>query len=164
MEIISRAQGQKLGPEVRLVGDNGTNEIVQINAVFDTAEDAGMDVVCVSDQSKPAVVRIQDYRKLEYERNKARKAQKAKNRSQELKEIQLKVNISDHDLETKTNNIRRFLARGDKVKIMVRLKGRERENPARAQELIKRVAESVECKMSRLPGPMSVAILEPEKK
>ena len=164
MEIISRAQGLKLGPEVRLVSDKGGNEIVKIEAVFDKAEEDGMDVVCVSDESKPAVVRIQDFRKLEYERNKQRKAQKAKNRAQELKEIQFKVNISDHDLQTKTNNIRRFLERGDKVKILVRLKGRERENPARAQELIKRVSDSLDCKVSRVPGPMSVAILEPEKK
>jgi translation initiation factor IF-3 len=164
LEIISRAQGLKLGPEVRLVSDKGGNEIVKIEAVFDKAEEDGMDVVCVSDESKPAVVRIQDFRKLEYERNKQRKAQKAKNRAQELKEIQFKVNISDHDLQTKTNNIRRFLERGDKVKILVRLKGRERENPARAQELIKRVSDSLDCKVSRVPGPMSVAILEPEKK
>jgi len=76
----------------------------------------------------------------------------------------MKVNISDHDLETKMNNVRRFLERGDKVKLLVRLKGRERENPERAQQLIKRVSDAIDCKVSRVPGPMSIAILEPEKK
>jgi len=163
LEILSRAQASKLGKEVRLVGE-GTNEIVTVDEVYRQAEEHGMDVVVVSDQSTPAVVRIQDFRKLEYERNKARKAQKAKSRNQELKEIQMKVNISDHDLETKMNNVRRFLERGDKVKLLVRLKGRERENPERAQQLIKRVSDAIDCKVSRVPGPMSIAILEPEKK
>ena len=159
MEIISRAQGKKLG-QVRLVG-NGTNEIVDINQVFDVAEDDGLDVVLVSAEVSPPVVRIQDYNKIEYEKKKARA--KSKQHRSDLKEIQLKANISDHDLETKLNNVRKFLDRGDKVKIVVRLKGRERENPERARELIARVSDAVECKCSIIPGPQAIAILEPLK-
>lgn len=162
MEILTRAKARSI-KEVRLVGAAET-KIVTMEEVFREAEDKGLDVVCVSDQTVPVVVRLQDFKKLEYEKAKQRKLQKAKNRTSELKEIQLKVNISDHDLETKTNNIRKFLDRGDKVKIMVRLKGRERESPQRAQALIDRVAGSVTCRVSRLPGPMTMAILEPEKK
>jgi translation initiation factor IF-3 len=162
LEILTRAKARSI-KEVRLVGAAET-KIVTMEEVFREAEDKGLDVVCVSDQTVPVVVRLQDFKKLEYEKAKQRKLQKAKNRTSELKEIQLKVNISDHDLETKTNNIRKFLDRGDKVKIMVRLKGRERESPQRAQALIDRVAGSVTCRVSRLPGPMTMAILEPEKK
>jgi len=146
-------------PRVRLVGE-GTNEIVPIEAALRQADDVGLDLVVVSDKSDPPVVRIQDFKKLEYEKKKAKAKQ---TKSSELKEIQLKVNISPHDLETKISAIRRFLERGDKVKLSVRLKGRERESPERAQALIHRVAETVQCRASRLPGPMTIAILEPNK-
>ena len=143
-------------PRVRLVGE-GSNEVVPTEFAIRQAEEQGLDLVIVSDKSDPPVVRIQDFKKLEYEKKKA-KAKQA--RSSELKEIQLKVNISDHDLQTKINAIKKFLERGDKVKLSVRLKGRERETPERASALLKKVSESVECKVSRIPGPMTIAILE----
>mgnify|MGYP000491661253 CR=1 FL=1 len=90
MEIISRAQGLKLGPEVRLVSDKGGNEIVKIEAVFDKAEEVGMDVVCVSDESKPAVVRIQDFRKLEMSAISSVKLKKLRTVPKSLKKSNLK--------------------------------------------------------------------------
>jgi translation initiation factor IF-3 len=158
LDILTRAMARQV-PRVRLVGE-GTNEIVPTEMALRQADDMGLDLVIVSDKSDPPVVRIQDFKKLEYER---KKAKQGKTRTSELKEIQLKVNISDHDLQTKIGAVKRFLERGDKVKLMVRLKGRERETPERAQALINRVAESVQCKVSRLPGPMTIAILEAGK-
>ena len=158
MDTLTRANARSV-PRVRLVGE-GTNEIVPTDLALRQAEDAGLDLVIVSDKSDPPVVRIQDFKKLEYEKKKARKTN---TKTSELKEIQLKVNISDHDLETKVSAIKRFLERGDKVKLTVRLKGRERESPERAQALIRRVAETVDCKVSKLPGPMTIAILEANK-
>ena len=155
MDVLTRAMARSF-PKVRLVGE-GSNEIVPTEFALRQADEQGLDLVIVSDKSDPPVVRIQDYKKLEYEKKKAKATQ---GRTSELKEIQLKVNISDHDLETKISAIRRFLERGDKVKVTVRLKGRERESPERAQALITRVSQSVECKMSKLPGPMTMAILE----
>jgi translation initiation factor IF-3 len=146
-------------PRVRLISE-GTNEIVPTEVAFRQADDLGLDLVIVSDKSDPPVVRIQDYKKLEYEKKKAKKTNL---RTSELKEIQLKVNISDHDLQTKISAIKRFLERGDKVKLMVRLKGRERESPERAQALIAKVQGEVQCKMSKVPGPMNIAILESNK-
>lgn len=159
MEIITRSQASHLR-EVRFVG-KGSNEIVDISSVFDEAESKNLDVVLVSDDVKPPVVRIQDFKKLEYEKKKAKK--QSKQHTSTLKEIQLKINISDHDLDTKINAVRKFLERGDKVKVMVRLKGRERENPERARELIQRVASAVECKENVMPGPIAISILEPQK-
>jgi translation initiation factor IF-3 len=158
LDIFTRAMARQV-PRVRLVGE-GTNEIVPTEFALRQADDMGLDLVIVSDKSDPPVVRIQDFKKLEYER---KKAKQGKTRTSELKEIQLKVNISDHDLQTKIGAVKRFLERGDKVKLMVRLKGRERETPERAQALINRVAEAVQCKVSRLPGPMTIAILEAGK-
>lgn len=139
---------------------NGINEIIHINEAFGRAEDLGLDLVLVSDTVVPPVVRIQDFKKLEYEKKKAKKANK---QTSSLKEIQFKINISEHDLATKINKIEKFLERGDKVKLSVRLKGRERENPDRAYELLDRVAASVECKANKIPGPMALTILEPVK-
>ncbi len=158
MDIFTRAMARSV-PRVRLVGE-GTNEIVTADFALRQADEQGLDLVIVSDKSDPPVVRIQDFKKLEYEKKKARQQ---KTKTSELKEIQLKVNISDHDLQTKVNAVKRFLERGDKVKITVRLKGRERETPERAQHLINKVSEMVECKMTRLPGPVSIAILEAAK-
>jgi translation initiation factor IF-3 len=138
LDILTRAMARQV-PRVRLVGES-TNEIVPTEMALRQADDMGLDLVIVSDKSDPPVVRIQDFKKLEYER---KKAKQGKTRTSELKEIQLKVNISDHDLQTKIGAVKRFLERGDKVKLMVRLKGREREAPERAQALIHKVAEAV---------------------
>lgn len=158
LEILSRASTRNLS-KVRIVG-NGINEIIHINEAFGRAEDLGLDLVLVSDEAIPPVVRIQDFKKIEYEKKKARKANK---QVSSLKEIQFKINISDHDLATKVNKIDKFLQRGDKVKISVRLKGRERENPERAFELLEKIGSSVDCKYNRIPGPVAIAILEPVK-
>jgi len=160
LEILTRARANSFG-EVRLVG-NGENKIVHIQDAFEQAMDLGLDLVLVSDESTPPVVRIQDFKKLEYEKKKARKSQK-KAHSSQLKEIRLMVNISEHDLETKKSKMVKFLERGDKVKVVVRLKGRERETPERAHELLDKVASSIECKATKVPGPMAIVILEPSK-
>ena len=149
--------------EVRLVGE-GQNQIVPAIEAWQQADDQGLDLVLVSaEDAVPPVVRIQDFKKLQYEKKKKQKQNRNKT---ELKEIQLKANISDHDLQTKVNNIDRFLERGDKVKIIVRLKGRERDNPQRAHALIDKVMESVKVahKFNKLPGPIATAILEPAAK
>ena len=158
MQILDRAAIRSF-PEVRLVGKD-LNVIISANEALEKAEDKGMDLVLVSGDTKPPVVRIQDFKKVQYEKKKARKVQKRTS----LKEMQFKANISDHDFETKLNSIRKFLDRGDKVKVVVRLKGRERETPERAQELIDRIAETLDTKVTKVAGPGGIAILEPGKK
>lgn len=162
MKVLERSDLRNMR-EVRLVGE-GTNAIVPVMEAWKKAEDEGLDLVLVSgEDAVPPVVRIQDFKKLQYEKKKKQRQTKHKS---DLKEIQLKANISEHDLQTKVNNIDRFLERGDKVKVIVRLKGRERDNPQRAHDLINKVAESisVSCKLNRVPGPIAIAILEPAGK
>lgn len=159
MRVLERSDLRSL-KDVRLVGE-GLNDIVPILDAWNRAEDAGLDLVLVSSEDAiPPVVRIQDFNKLQYEKKKKQRQTKHKT---ELKEIQLKANISDHDLQTKVTKIDRFLERGDKVKITVRLKGRERDNPQRAFDLMGKAIESVTVthKANRLPGPIAAAILEP---
>src|SRR5690349_5096375 len=87
LDVLTRAMARSL-PRVRLISE-GTNEIVPTEMAFRQADELGLDLVIVSDKSDPPVVRIQDYKKLEYEK---KKAKKTNTRTSELKEIQLKVN------------------------------------------------------------------------
>ena len=149
--------------KVRLVG-HGVNEIVSIHSALTSAEEQGLDLVLVSDKPQPPVVRIQDFRKIEYERRKARKQQKKSTHQTVLKEIQLRINISDHDLQTKISRGKKFLSRGDKVKVVVQLRGRERDFIQKAWELIDRVIElSQPCRSQKGSGPTVTCLLEPEK-
>lgn len=157
MQVINRAAARNY-TKVRLVGDE-TNEIVSVLEALSRAEEAGLDLVMISDKGDFPVMRVQDFKKVQYELKKAKKKQIV----QELKEIQLKLNIADHDFQTKMNAIERFLGRGDKVKVVVRLKGRERENPERARALLDKVITGTKCKASHVPGPITMAILEPVK-
>lgn len=157
LQLLKRSQTYKFS-KVRFISDSGSNDIIDLSSAFDAADKASLDLVCVSDESNPPVCKVLDFNKIKFESKKSKKVKKQ--RVSVLKEIQFKVNISDHDFETKLKNISKFLERGDKVKVLVRLKGREKEHPERADELIKRVIESVPCKVNPLPGPMSMVILE----
>ncbi len=157
MQVINRVAARNY-TKVRLVGEE-TNEILSVLEALSRAEEAGLDLVMISDKGDFPVMRVQDFKKVQYELKKAKKKQVV----QELKEIQLKLNIADHDFQTKVNAIDKFLGRGDKVKVVVRLKGRERENPERARQLLDRVITNVKCKPNYVPGPITMAILEPVK-
>ncbi len=159
MKVLERADLRTM-KEVRLVGE-GRNDIVQALEALRLAEEEGLDLVLVSaPEAIPPVVRIEDFKKLQYEK---KKKQKANRHTSDLKEIQLKANITDHDLGTKVSAIDKFLTRGDKVKVVVRLKGRERDNPQRAHDLVERViqAVTVPAKAHKIPGPIATAIIEP---
>ena len=157
MQVINRAAARNY-TKVRLVGEE-TNEIVSVLEALSRAEELGHDLVMISDKGDFPVMRVQDFKKVQYELKKSKKKQIV----QELKEIQLKLNIAENDFQTKLNAIEKFLGRGDKVKIVVRLKGRERENPERARTLLEKVITNVKCKASHVPGPITMAILEPIK-
>ena len=155
--VINRAAARSY-TKIRLVGEEAT-EVMSVLEALSRAEESGLDLVMISDKGDFPVMRIQDFKKVQYEIKKAKKKQVV----QELKEIQLKLNIAEHDLATKMGAIEKFLARGDKVKVIVRLKGRERENPERARNLLEKVIVGVKCKASYVPGPITIAILESVK-
>ena len=155
MQVINRTLARNYN-KIRLVSDEG-NEIISAIDALNRAEDLGLDLCLISDKGDVPVARIQDFKKIQYEEKKAKKKQIV----QELKEVQLKLNIADHDFQTKQGAVEKFLVRGDKVKVVVRLRGRERENPERARALLERMIKSVKCKPNYVPGPITMAILEP---
>ena len=164
MIVLDRASIRKHDlHQVRLVGD-GENKIVSVQSAYSLAEEQGLDLVLIAQSTQPPVVKIQDFRKIEYEKKKARKAQKKASSQGNLKEIQLRIHISSHDLATKVSRGRGFLSRGDKVKLLVQLRGRERDYADKAWRLLEEFAASVgPCKVFMGKGPMVTCMLEPEK-
>lgn len=89
------------------------------------AKDAGLDLVKIAPNAKPPVCKIVDYGKYRYEQTRREKEAKKKQRTMEVKEIRLSPNIDVNDLNTKANQARKFLTKGDRVKVSLRFRGRE---------------------------------------
>ena len=112
--------------EVRLIGADGEQlGIVSSREAQKIADEAGLDLVKIAPNAKPPVCKVIDYGKYRYEQARKEKDAKKKQKTVELKEIRLSPNIEANDLNTKTNAARKFLAKGNKVKITLRFRGRE---------------------------------------
>ena len=109
MRLIS-LDGQQLG-------------IVPFNEALRIASDAGVDLVEVASEANPPVCRIMDYRKLQYEQQRKLKESRKHQRQVEIKGVQLGPTISDHDYQTKLNQLRGFLLKGYKVRVKIEFKG-----------------------------------------
>lgn len=131
-------------PEVRLVGPAGEQVgVVRVEDALRVAEEAGLDLVEVAPEAKPPVAKLMDYGKYKYEAGqKARDARRNQANTQ-LKEIRFRIKIDEHDFETKTGHVRRFLEQGDKVKVMIMFRGREQSRPEAGIRLLQRLAEQV---------------------
>ena len=112
--------------EIRLIGEDGEQlGIMSAREALQMAEDAGLDLVKIAPTAKPPVCKIVDYGKYKYEQIRKEKEAKKKQRVIEVKEIRLSPNIDTNDLQTKMNAARKFLTKGDKVKVTLRFRGRE---------------------------------------
>lgn len=112
--------------EVRLVDENGEQVgIVSGQEAYRKAQEAGLDLVKIAPRAKPPVCRIIDYGKYKYEQSRKEKEARKKQKTVELKEVRLSPNIDTNDLNTKVGSARKFLAKGDKVKVTLRFRGRE---------------------------------------
>ena len=112
--------------EVRLIGENGEQlGIMSVREAMKLAEEAELDLVKIAPTAKPPVCKIIDYGKYRYELARKEKEARKKQKVVELKEIRLSPNIDSNDLNTKMNAAKKFLSKGDNVKITLRLRGRE---------------------------------------
>lgn len=112
--------------EVRVVGADGEQlGVMDIADARRIAEEAELDLVLIAANAKPPVCKIIDYGKFRYEQLRREKDAKKKQHTVEIKEIRLSPNIDSNDLSTKVNNARKFLTRGDRVKVTLRFRGRE---------------------------------------
>ena len=107
------------------------------------ADDAGLDVVKIAPTAKPPVGKIVDYGKYRYEQVRREKEAKKKQKTVEVKEIRLSPNIDTNDLNTKMNAARKFITKGDKVKITLRFRGREMAHMANSKHILDDFAENL---------------------
>ena len=112
--------------EIRLIGQNGEQlGIMSARDAYLKAQEAGLDLVKIAPTAKPPVCKIIDYGKYRYELARKEKEARKKQKVVEIKEIRLSPNIDSNDLNTKMNAAKKFLSKGDKVKITLRFRGRE---------------------------------------
>jgi translation initiation factor IF-3 len=131
----------RLSP-VRLIAEDGEQlGIVPLDEAKRTATDAGLDLVEVSSDSRPIVVRVMDWGKHRFEANKKAKEARKKESRISIKQVKLRPNVAIHDLETKLKHARRFLSEGDKVKVTIMFRGRDMRRPENGRKLLDRVIE-----------------------
>ena len=120
--------------------------IMSSDKALEMAYDQGLDLVMMSAQATPPVCKIMDYGKFCFERDKRAKEAKKKQQTVELKEIQLSCRIDTHDFETKVRHALRFLGEGNKVRVVMKFKGREMSH----MNIGKEVLEKFEAACSEL--------------
>lgn len=151
-----------------LIGDDGTKygetAIADARAI---SEEKGLDLVEVSPDARPPVVKLMDYGKFKYEQQKKAAEARKKQKVIEIKEIKMRPTIDDHDYEVKMKAMKRFFDDGDKVKITLRFRGREMAHQHIGMELLNRIQKDSEtfAKMEQWPkleGRQMMMVLAPK--
>ena len=122
-----RINHQIKSPELRVLGSKGENYgIISLKDALNKAEEAGLDLIEISAKAIPPVAKIMDYGKFQYDENKKLKSSKSRGHASEIKNIQVKIGTSEHDLELKAKKTSAWLQEGHKIKIDLFLTGRSR--------------------------------------
>lgn len=125
--------------EVRLLDENGEMlGVYPIEQALEMAYEASLDLVEISPDAKPPVCKIMDYGKHKYEMQKRKQEARKKQKIVVLKELQMHMNIAEHDYQVRLRKTQEFLANGNRVKIIIKLRGRERAHAEKAEEVLKR--------------------------
>ncbi len=136
--------GQIREEEVRVIGTEGEQlGVMSIRDAQRIADEAEMDLVLIAPTAKPPVCRVVDYGKFCYEQKRKDKEAKKKQHVVEIKEIRLSPNIDTNDLNTKINAARKFLTKGDRVKMTLRFRGREMAHMANSKHILDDIAEEL---------------------
>ena len=131
--------------EVRLIGENGEQlGIVPTKEALRMADEAELDLVKIAPKAEPPVCKIIDYGKYKYEQVRKEKEAKKKQKTVELKEIRMSPNIDTNDLNTKINSAKKFLIKGDRVKVTLRFRGREMAHMQQSKYILEDFAKAVE--------------------
>jgi translation initiation factor IF-3 len=168
----ARKDGPRINEEIRvrevhLIEKDGANKgTVPIADALAAAQAAGLDLVEISPNANPPIVKILDYGKYKYQAQKKAAEARKKQRTVEIKEIKMRPNIDTHDYDVKMRSIRRFFEEGDKVKVTLRFRGREMAHQELGAQLLDRVKAdtSTIAKVEsepRLEGRQMVMVLAP---
>ena len=155
--------------EVRLIGEDGEQlGVVSISEAMRLAEQAELDLVKIAPTAKPPVCKIVDYGKFRYEQARKEKEAKKKQKTIEIKEIRLSPNIDTNDLNTKISAAKKFIAKGDKVKVTLRFRGREMAHMGSSKHILDDFAKELEGiavveKMPKVEGRSMIMFLTEKK-
>ena len=128
--------------EVRLIGENGDQlGVMSAREALKLAEEEELDLVKIAPTAKPPVCKIIDYGKYRYELARKEKEAKKKQKTVEVKEVRLSPNIDTNDLNTKVNNAKKFIQKGNKVKVTLRFRGREMAHMQTSKHILDDFAE-----------------------
>ena len=155
--------------EVRLISSDGQQlGIMSSRDALAVAAKAGLDLVKISPKATPPVCKVMDYGKYRFEQSKREKEAKKKQKVIDVKEIRLSPNIDTNDLNTKVNAAKKFLQKGDRVKVTLRFRGREMAHMASSKHILDDFAQaladvSVVEKAPKVEG-RSISMVLAEKK
>lgn len=136
-KVFFKSNSQIKAPEVFLIDETGENiGVMPTSEAIAMATDLELDLVEVNPKANPPVAKIVDLGQLKYEREKKAHKQKMQQKKVELKAVRLSFRISDHDAELRFNQSVKFLSKGDKLKVELLLKGREKQYPQKAAEIM----------------------------
>ena len=149
MEIAAKnntlVNEQIRGKELRVISDTGEQlGIMSSREALAIAEERDLDLVLIAPNAKPPVCKVMNYGKYCFEQAKKAKENKKKQKTMEIKEIRISLNIDVHDFNTKLKHAERFLKAGNKVKVSIRLRGREMGHSEMGVQTMKRFAEACE--------------------
>ncbi len=156
--------------EVRVIGADGEQiGILSTDDAKELAYGKGLDLVMMSPQAEPPVCRIMDYGKYRFEKDKRQKEARKKQQIVKVKEVQLSCRIDTHDFQTRVNQARKFLEGGDKVKAIIRFKGREMAHQDIGRSMLEKFLAAcdgagVSEKGISMEGRFMSAVLSPVKK
>lgn len=152
---------------VLVIKDGEKLGTMEISQALHLAKSAGLDLVEVSPHSRPPVCKILDYGKMKYDEKKKDKEKKAKQAKVVTKEMKFRPKTDNHDLQFKTNHVKRFLEEGNRCLLVVQFRGRERVHPRVGEELLYSVADSLAelaevAKRPMLEGSRMTMLLAPK--
>lgn len=131
-------------PQVRLIGANNEQlGIMSSKEALQIAIDNDLDLVLISPNAEPPVCKIIDYGKFKFDQAKRLKEQRKAQKTVDIKEVQLSMTIDKHDVEIKAKHAQRFLSDGDKVKVSIRMRGRQQARPEIGVEIMNSFSEMV---------------------
>lgn len=131
-------------PEVRVISDDGVQlGVMSSKDALEKAIARDLDLIMIAPKANPPVCKIMDYGKYRFEQAKREKEAKKNQHVVEIKEIRLSLKIDKHDFETKVSHAKKFIGGGDKVKVTIRFRGRERGHPQLGFEVMNSFAEAM---------------------
>ena len=157
-------------PELRVLDSEGKQVgVLSKQEALTRAQEEGLDLVEIAPNAQPPVAKIIDYKKFLYQQAKKKQEEKRNAKSTETKEVRLGPFMDDHDLQIAANRATTFLENGDKVRFVVKFRGRQITRPEFGYQVINKITERLDpiSKIEREPkleGKQLITIVSPERK